>query len=128
MPDLDLTDVLFDPDFADSFIVRRQTDTVGSNGRNTKAFADTAATGVVTPGPDNGLAIGSDETHAGKSLTIVTTFRLQGPAPGFQPDLIWWGGDFYKVMKVEDFSHFGSGFVQAEASSIDPVDQPPLGC
>lgn len=127
MPDLDLTDVLTDPDFADTFVVRRLVEAVGANGRAAKRTFDSQAVGVVTPGSDNSLAIGADEGHAGKTLTVITTFRIQGPAPGFLPDLIYWGGDFFKVTKVEDYSRYGAGFVQAEASSIDSVDQPPCG-
>lgn len=125
MPFLAVPEALFEPDFLDSFTVRRRTETIGSNGRSSVVNADTVTFGVVTSGPDNKLERQGDQQHAGKSLTIVTVYRIQGPSPGKQPDLILWGGDYFVVDKVDDYSRYGGGFVQAECSSIDLVDQPP---
>ena len=41
----------------------------------------------------------------------------------FAPDLILWNGDYFKVVLVEDYSRYGFGWIQAQAVSIDFVEQ-----
>lgn len=123
---LDVSEVLADPMLASSFTVIRRSEVLGQNGRvNIDPVNLGEKTGVVYPTGRNDLARLDDQQMMGKHINIVTDFRLQGPAPGFQPDLIGWHGDFYVVQLLDDYTDFGAGFVQAVAGSMSSVDQPP---
>jgi galactose-6-phosphate isomerase len=137
VPLLDVTDILGDPDLADTFWVRSRAEFIGDNGRRVviagddadspSGPSDTMAMGVVAAGPDNSLERERDQQHSLKALTIITTHRLQGPSEGRDADLVYWGQEWFVVTKVEDYSRWGAGFIQAEARATDLVDQPPLG-
>lgn len=125
MPSLDLSDALLEPTFQDFFTVKRRAETVSSQGFSVKIPTSFRANGVVTITSGNDLDRGPDEQHQGKSIHIVTRAQLTGVAPGFQPDIIFWHGDNFVVQKVEDYSGYGLGWLQIEATSIDFLDQAP---
>ena len=133
-PQLDLSDVILDPLFADRFTVLRRAQTIGAGGKaqiTTTLFPKVI--GSVMPGPNNDLLREADQQHARKTLSIVTKFRVQGPSPGFTADAIQWPvtpagavPDLYVVTRVDPYSRFGAGFVQVEAESMVAEDQPPV--
>lgn len=123
MPYLDVTAVLFDPDFADKFNVIKRVETVGANGRSVTANQTILnVIGVITAGNQNDLNRREDFQAMTRSISVVTKFRLQGEVQGRQPDLILWLGDYFIVKHTENYSRFGAGFIQAECESIDRVD------
>lgn len=130
-PNLDVSELLFDPDFAEVLTIQRRTDDVRPNGRtlvrNTTIFP--APFGVVLP---KDTAIGGNEIerapdgqYRGAALTVHTAFRLRCLSPNNQPDVLIWDGDPYVCTLVNNYSHFGAGFVEAEFTSMSAVDQPP---
>ena len=133
MADLDVTDVLLDPLFADTLHVERRKQVVNGKGRTTTevTIIDPAPVGVVLPQSDAPMVRGPDQQHLPRLLQIHTPFRLRGmgkdPATGdeYQPDQIRWNSDLYVVNTVQDFSRYGSGWGQADCSSIAPQDSVP---
>lgn len=131
MPLLDVSEVLSDPLFTEPMNVYRRTETVGSNGRTviTRTRVRPVPTGVIMPKDSviggNAIQRNPDEQHRGSALLIYTQFRLRGPSPGFQPDVVVWNGDDYVVTLVNDYSHYGAGYIQVELSSMTSVDNPP---
>lgn len=128
MPSLDVTDILLDPDFCEELVVQRRAETINGKGRAQKAVTviDPAPFGVVLPQNDVPMQRGPDQQNLPRLLQVHTPFRLRGPAPGFQPDIIIWNGDPFVVNKVHDFSRFGQGFIQADCSSMSTIDQAPV--
>lgn len=124
MPLLNVTSVLTNPDLMDKFVVNRRTETIGPNGRSAVAEQTFNASGIVTAGSPNDLNRGDGFQTQGRSLTVVTKFRLQGEVTGRQPDTVVWRGDTFVVRAVDAYPHFGTGFFQAECTSTDKVDQP----
>lgn len=120
-----LTHVVRSPRLSQVFTVNRRAETVDNTGTVNIAVTQSQARGVISAGSKNDLEVGADQQSMTKSISVVTQFRLQGPSPGFQPDVITWRGDNFKVTRVEDYSSYGEGWVQAEAESYDWVDQPP---
>lgn len=125
MAELDVSDAVLSFDLVDSpFRVLRRSEQI----EESSGFADIRYTvfprviGVVCAADANSLDAGSDESHQEKAISIVTNFPLRGIAPGMQPDIVVWHGDNYKVVKVEDYSAYGPGFIQAVAHSIDAAD------
>lgn len=126
MPDLDVSPTLTSSMLVDDFVVERRPYRVDTAGR----VMDTVPTifhtfGVVQAVSPDDLTRGSDEQHMQKTISIATQFRLQGPAPGFQPDVVGWHGSRYQVSNVGDFAQFGEGFTIVTAQSIDSVDPGP---
>jgi galactose-6-phosphate isomerase len=125
MADLDVTALLSDPDFTDLFAVTRRAETLDSKGRVValrKSYPNVI--GVVTPNDPSDLDRAADYDSQTKSLTVITQFQLRPATTGFKPDIVEWNGDRYLVRHVSQFSHFGAGFVEAECSSMDRMDNP----
>lgn len=132
---LDVTDLLLDPEVAgETFVVVRRRLTVGAHGRVETGRERHTAVGSVTPTGDQSLAREDAYATQSKSIRVVTSFALRGPSkdrgPGGQevqylPDVVVWGGDFYVPVSISDYSQFGAGFVEADCTSMDFVDQVP---
>lgn len=111
---LDVTDVLFDPDFMDiGLTVTRNAQAVDARGRATNTPTQQAFSGVVTSDKGDILHRNADGSRIIGSITIHTTFRLIDGSAGFDADEVTWQGRVYTVVNVNDYSHFGRGFVCA---------------
>lgn len=111
---LDVTDVLLDPDFMDTGLVcNRMTQTVDSRGRAANTVTASPFAAVVTS--DNGdiLHRNADGSRIIGSITLHTPFRLIDGTDGKDADEVIWAGRTYTVANVNDYSHFGRGFVAA---------------
>lgn len=125
MPYLDVSDVLLDPMIADRFTVKRRVQSVSAHGRTSITTTEIPnVVGVVNAASPNDLERLDDSQRMGRHLSIVTKYRLVGPAPGLQPDLIHWGGDDFIVQTIDPYPQYGQGFVQAIVGSINIIDQP----
>lgn len=130
MPTLDVTDVLLDPDFCETLTVIRRQEGPLVKGRPsiTETTISPAPVGVVLAQSDAPIQRGPDQQNLPRLIQVHTPFRLRGPSKDpvsgaiYQPDIIVWGGDRFVVNKVQDFSRFGRGFIQADCSSQDLID------
>jgi len=119
---LDVTDVLFDPDFTDAFNIKRRTETVGTDGRVLVGTTTTASRGVVTMAGPNDLARLDDAQRMWRVISVVTAANLRGAVNGYQPDVIQWRGDDFIVASIDNYPQFGRGFTQAICVGMDLVD------
>ena len=125
MPSVDVSDVLFDPDLADIFDVVRQTEVVNDQGRSVvQSTRMCNIVGVITATAPADLQRRDDGQMMPQKISVVTVFRLRGPAPGFQPDQIVYGGTTFTVTEILPFSRFGKGFVEALATSMNAINLP----
>lgn len=116
---LDVSDILTDPDFMNTgLICERNVQTVGSNGIATNVTTSTAFAGVVTS--DNGdlLERNPDGERIKGNLTIHTRFPLDDGSAMNAADIVQWKGRRYTVTVVNDWSHFGRGFIVATCDLI----------
>ena len=120
MPFLDVTDVLSDPDFADTVSVLRTATAVDIFGENlaTSATTTSAVSAVVTPASSNDLKRLPDTARLEGAITLISTFRFTSGQPGFTADVVTWQGRQYTVMNLDDWSQFGAGFVRATATML----------
>ena len=119
MARLDVSDILCDPDFMDtSLVCERNAQTVGGNGMATNAVTQMPFAGVVTS--DNGdiLERNPDGERVKGNLTIHTRFPLDDGSAMNAADIVQWRGRRYTVTVVNDWSHFGRGFVCATCDLI----------
>lgn len=126
MADIDVSEVLFDPDLADMFDVVRKEETVNEQGRSTikeRRYQDIV--GVITAQSPAELLRRDDGQMMPRKYVVVTVFRLQGPGKGYQPDDIWLDGQRFTVTEVLPYSRFGSGFVEAIVTSMNASNPAP---
>ena len=125
MPFLDVSDIVLDPDFADTFSVIRRAQVMGTNGvATTSETTFPNIIGVVTMSSPNDLERRDDYQMMTRSITVVCKFQLQGVVTGYQPDIILWRGQRHLVKHVSPYPHFGQGFYEAECSSMDNTEGP----
>lgn len=111
---IDVSDVLIDPDFMDSITCTRYAQSVASTGMAANTATTSTFYGVVTSESGDIL----DRTETGErvkgSIVVHTAFRLRdGSGSSQTADMITWKGSTYTVSNVNDYSHFGRGFVSA---------------
>lgn len=123
---LDVSEVLTDPDFCDTFPVKRRSEVMGNNGRMSVDTKDMEGVGVVCVASPSDLRRLPEDQRTGRAISVVTQFRLRASAPDYQPDLVGWQGDFYVVSDIQPYTHFGAGFVQAICTSMSAQDQAPV--
>ncbi|HWI02390.1 MAG TPA: hypothetical protein VNT52_00930 [Acidimicrobiales bacterium] len=112
MSDLDITDVLTDPDFVVGLVRKRVTVTL-VNGRSQRAEASTPFEGVVVP--DRGAALDRlpDVSRVSGSQWVFAPFDLSLGDEGRDADIVTYNGADYTVRGVLDYSRFSPGFVAA---------------
>ena len=117
MPLLDVSDVLLDPDFADTITVYRQAESITDQGRAARTqttFPNVVA--VVTPDMWSTLQRAAEGSNVSETITVITQFRLTSSMDGYDADEIVWNGKRYVVVAVGDCSRYGVGFIEASAS------------
>lgn len=131
MPTIDVSEVLSDPDFCEELIILRRTSVENIHGRAviTPTEISPRPLGIVitkdTAIGGNVIERTPEAQYRGAALDVYTTFRLRGPAPGYQPDVVMWNGDPYVVTLINDFSNFGRGYIHADCTSLTSIDQAP---
>lgn len=131
MPDIDVSDVLIDPEIAgDTFTVLRRQETMTVRGKSTVVVtAFDNQVGAVWPSSDNELKRLADYDAQHKAITVVTAFRLRGVSnaggQSFKPDIVQWGGSNFEVADLKDWSRFGAGMIEAICVETDFVGQAP---
>lgn len=126
---LDVSDA-FCEEFLDTFTLHRRLEQVTSHGRPQVTETVTAnQLGVITAASPNDLQRWPEADISLKSITITTQVRLQLASPGIVPpdpvgskykaDIIEWGGNYYQVGLVEDYSRYAVGYLWCIAQTID---------
>lgn len=126
MPDLDVDDILDDPDFCDtSLVCHRQVQTVDKHNYPVNTPVDIPFSGTVTVDRSleaKRMAAGQNTTGA---ILIVTRFRLtQGQVaaetdPELDADIVTYCGRDYRVTFVDQYTRYGAGFVQAHCELMN---------
>ncbi len=126
MPLLDVTEILSDPDFADTITVTRTSQTGFDHGRpivTTQTFPNVTA--VVTAGQGDILKYFPEMANIQGAILIHTTFRLTSVSETTQADVITWQGRDYQITGVNDWSTFGAGFIMAVGTLKNFVEAAP---
>lgn len=119
MPFLDVSDVLLDPDFCDrSLVCERNALSTDNTGRGVIATEKTPFSGVVTSDKGELLQRGAVGEHATDSMLIVTRFRLRDAGMAATADIVQWDDRRWTVTKVNSYSKYGVGFVEATCEMI----------
>ncbi len=127
MPFLDVSDILLDPDFADtSLVCHRNVQSTDDDGFTTNIAQVIPFAGVVTV--DRSLE--ARRMEAGQTISgailIVTPFRLTQGQPGLDADVVIYQGRKYRVTFVDPYTAYGAGFVQAHCELMNVDGGTPL--
>lgn len=137
MPLLDVSDLLSDPDLCEPLTIIRREQKINDLGR--AVLLQT----TISPAPYGSIqskdtAIGGNQLerqpegqYRAAAFDVYTQFALRGPAvdgcgQDWQPDVIMFNGDPYVVTLINDYTHFGAGYVHAEIASMSQIDQAPV--
>jgi galactose-6-phosphate isomerase len=114
MPQLDVSELLVDPDFyEDQLFCLRQSQVVGSNGLATNTQVSIPFGGVVTQVAGSDLNRNSVGEIITGSILICTRFRLLAGKSGYTADIIVRETRQYTVTQVLSYSKYGRGFMEA---------------
>ncbi|EOQ63907.1 hypothetical protein F935_01537 [Acinetobacter calcoaceticus ANC 3811] len=114
MANLDVSDVLLDPDFMELGIICNRTSViVGNNGRAQGTTTTTPFSGVVTTNSGLKMDRRADGTLIKGAINIHTQFALTSGDAKTKADEIIWKGQTYIVSQVLDNLHYGQGFIKA---------------
>lgn len=114
MPNLDVSDVLLDPDFmTNDLVCNRQTVIMENNGRPQSTLLSTPFSGVVTTNSGLNMDRREDGTLIKGAINIHTQFALTSGDASSKADEIIWKGKTYIVSQVLNNQHYGNGFVKA---------------
>lgn len=123
MPDLDVTDLLADPDIAGSSIVitraKRTVDT--SSGRTVDAPYAISTYGSVQPASGAQLRQLPEEQRVEAHISVIVPVMLIPLSRTNAPDLISYHGQTYRVITANDYGDFGQGYWQAVCQLTDTV-------
>lgn len=122
MPDLDVTEVLSDPDFVDTFTIVSTARSMASGVPVDAPAPPVLASGVVIPGKSN-LRRADDGARLDAYIDIYTQAALTN---GYKTDdtlsqladVVTWRNRSYTVMVIEDWSNYGSGFIKASCDLL----------
>lgn len=119
MAQLDVTDILADPDFMDTGLeCERLTQTITGDGLAVNTPTILPFSAVVTSDKGDMLVRLATGERAEGSITVHTRFTLNDSSAGQTADIVRWRGRRYTVTLVNDYSHFGRGFVAATCDLI----------
>lgn len=125
MAGIDVNAVMLDPLLSTMFDVKRRQEAVGADGRvaiSDEYFA--GLRGVITweEGP---IMQTPEGVMAKQSIKIATPFSLRDASFGFQPDIVVWEGEEYRITSVKAHRHLGRGWTRATAESTRATNTPP---
>lgn len=118
MPLLDVAEILLDPDFVDSLVCARMTQTVDDNGIAADTPTSVPFFGVVTNNIGDLLMRMAEGSRINGSITVHSQFNLVAGSDGIDADIVTWNGRQYTVTSVGDWSRFGIGFTAANCELI----------
>lgn len=123
MPMLDVSFVVLDPMFADTFDITRRAESIDSKGRpSLTSTSFPKLVGVITQEDPSSLVRADDSANVPRVISVVTKFQAQGLIKGYQPDLVSWNGTDYVVTAVKPYNRYGSGFYEVTAESMTATD------
>lgn len=133
---IDVSDIVLDADMGGfSFDVIRRERAVGANGMaalqpayNVIQGIRTTARGVIVSGNVRELERDPEGARQVSTLSVHTPFRLTSGTDQYEADIVWWQNRSYTVVLVNDYSHYGRGFVNAiiellpinDAAGVEP--------
>jgi len=119
MAEIDVSEVLQDPDFLNSFTFIRSVETVDANGRPVFAQTLLSAIGVIQPASGRAMELTPDATRTSEMLEIWTQVGLQEATEETAADIVIWENKHFVPVRNDDFDNWGQGYRHVVLSRKD---------
>jgi hypothetical protein len=121
--DIDITELLSDPDFTDQLQLIKRTETIGDDGRTILAEAASTIT-VVVQAPEASILIRyPDLAEYNSKVCIWYRGELSVAGEGTYADMIVWRNRRWQAWRiVEDYMNWGAGWTMAIFVAEETVD------
>lgn len=119
MAEIDVSDIIEDPDFQDSFTIVRSVETVDQHGRSSLAPTSISAWGIVQPASGRTMELTPDAVRTNAMLEIWTQFGLQEASDTTQADIVLWESKQYMVTHIDPWDNWGQGYRHAVLTRRD---------
>ncbi|MGI4851700.1 MAG: hypothetical protein ACRYGR_07140 [Janthinobacterium lividum] len=123
MPNLDVSELLLDPDFCQAVIVERYAQSVTSQGLAATKSGQAQISAAVVPAGSLDLNRGADTEIIKGRIIAYTQFPLTAGSDGIGADVLFWQNRRYTVSSVDEYTQFGVGFVMATADLFSTHNQ-----
>lgn len=111
----DVTELLGDADFVDSFSVIRRVNSVNNYGENVLSESTISAVGSIQPASPDDMQRLPDSVRRRDAITVYSVTRI---SPDAYPDVVVWNGKKYQAQTSEDFGNYGAGYTKAICTLI----------
>jgi hypothetical protein len=111
---IDISEIVNDPDFQDTIVLSRRTQTISDYGETILTAVDSTMSAVVQVGNGETLARNTDYSIMTDWITIYSQFDFRADGNGYFADKITWSGRIFQVKAVSDFMNYGNGFTRAD--------------
>lgn len=113
---IDVTELLGDADFVDSFSVIRRVNSVNNYGENALSESTISAVGSIQPASPDDMQRLPDSVRRRDAITVYSVTRI---SPDAYPDVVVWNGKKYQAQTSEDFGNYGAGYTKAICTLIE---------
>lgn len=123
MANLDVSDLILDPDFSDSVIVQRNRVSVTGQGVGVSEPTSVQIIATVVPAGSLDLNRLADMELLKGKIRVFTQFPLSAGDTTTTADIIFWQNREYTIISVDEYTNFGVGFVDAMADMLSDHNQ-----
>jgi hypothetical protein len=109
---IDVSDLLLDPDFVDAITVIHRTATVDQYGVNQIVETAVPSYGCVQPASGESVQRLADALQSSDISSFWVQGRIIADATSSYPDIIVWQGNRFQVQLVNDYMNYGRGYTQ----------------
>lgn len=114
MARIDVSELMVDPDFINSFTIVRRTTTVNQYGENVLAETEESSFGSVQGIGKDALKRLPDGVQLSSMKTIYTKAVFKADEAGKYSDQIIWDSERYNIITVLPWGNFGSGWYEVD--------------
>ena len=107
---IDVSELMYDPDFVDPYVVVRTAQSVDMSGRVSESSTILQTVGCVQPANNMTNQMFPECARVAGAIEIYTTFMLSGPTEEISADDVCWKGKTYTVVGVMPYGNYGNGY------------------
>lgn len=112
MGQIDVTELLHDPDFVGPLTIIHRVPTVNALGENTLSETPLVTIGVVEPASGKTLQRLPDALRSADVSSFWVKGEIQTDGSGQYPDILVFNGKRYAVQNVLDYTNWGAGWCE----------------
>lgn len=120
MANLDVSELLFDPDFVDELTLIHRFSTVNSLGENVVTETNFATVGSVQPASGKTLSRLPDALRVSNISSFWIKADIVVDGTGKYPDIISFRGKRFQVQTVFDWQNYGAGWTEGTCVAEKP--------